>query len=94
MLARDRRRPDRAVREEGRATTSCSPTCTWTRSTPIVAASARRAGGRSYQARMTELERSVTARIVQLTRPGPVLLDLAVRGFGVRLEIHTEDNDA
>lgn len=43
---------------------------------------------------MTELERSVTARMVQLTRPGPVLLDLAVRGFGVRLEIHTEDNDA
>ena len=59
-----------------------------------VLARARRAGGTTYQTRRAELERSVTARVVQLTRPGPVLLDLAVRGFGVRLETHTEDNDA
>lgn len=43
--------------------------------------------------RLSELERLVTARIVQLTRPGPVLLDLAVRGFGVRLPTHPKEND-
>ena len=55
---------------------------------------ARRAGGTTYRSRLAELERSVTARIVQLTRPGPVLLDLAVRGFGLRLDNHSEDNNA
>ena len=54
-------------------------------------ARARRAGGTAYRTRLAELERSATARIVQLTRPGPVLLDLAVRGFGVWLD-NTVDN--
>ena len=39
-----------------------------------------------YDEVLAQLEQAVTARIVQLTRPGPVLLDLAVRGFGVRLD--------
>ena len=48
-------------------------------------AAARRAGEASYGNRLAELERLVTARVAALTRPGPVLLDLAVRGFGVQL---------
>lgn len=59
-----------------------------------VLARARRAGGTAYRTRLAELERSVTARIEQLTRPGPVLLDLAARGFGVRLDNYSEENDA
>jgi Family of unknown function (DUF5995) len=59
-----------------------------------VLARARRAGVPAYRERLAELERLVTARIVQLTRPGPVLLDLAVRGFGVRLDNHQEERDA
>lgn len=36
-------------------------------------------------AELAELERLVTARVAALTRPGPVLHDLAVRGFGGQL---------
>jgi hypothetical protein len=36
-------------------------------------------------ARLGELERLSTAKVAELTRPGPVLLWLAVRGFGVTL---------
>ena len=52
---------------------------------------ARLSGG--YAEALAGLERAVTARIVQLTRPGPVLLDLAVRGFGVRLSVDDHDTD-
>lgn len=56
----------------------------------MVLARARRTG--SDADTLAELERAVTARIVQLTRPGPVLLDLAVRGFGVRLDDNNHDH--
>ena len=59
-----------------------------------VLARARRAG--DHPSVLADLEDAVTARIVQLTRPGPVLLDLAVRGFGVRLDERpdTKERDA
>jgi hypothetical protein len=41
--------------------------------------------GAAYRARLAELERLATARVADLTRPGQVLLELAARGFGVRL---------
>jgi hypothetical protein len=56
-----------------------------------VLALARRTG--DYRERLAELDRLVTARIVQLTRPGPVLLDLAVRGFGVRLPTQPKERN-
>ena len=46
-------------------------------------AAARRQG--ALEARLGELERLSTAKVAELTRPGPVLLRLAVRGFGVTL---------
>jgi hypothetical protein len=52
---------------------------------------ARRAGRSSYDGCLAQLERRVTARVAELTRRGPVLLDLAVRGFGVRLETETKE---
>jgi Family of unknown function (DUF5995) len=50
-----------------------------------VLARARRQGEAAYRARLAELERLATARVADLTRPGQVLLELAARGFGVRL---------
>jgi hypothetical protein len=50
-----------------------------------VLARARRDGQATYQERLAELERLAAARVSDLTRPGPVLLRLAVRGFGVVL---------
>ena len=52
----------------------------------FVLARARRAGRSSYDGCLAQLERRVTARVTELTRRGPVLLDLAARGFGVRLD--------
>jgi hypothetical protein len=46
---------------------------------------ARAAGPDSYASRLAELEKLSGARVADLERPGPVLLRLAVRGFGVRL---------
>jgi hypothetical protein len=46
---------------------------------------ARAAGPGSYASRLAELEKLSGARVADLERPGPVLLRLAVRGFGVRL---------
>ncbi|MGY1642975.1 DUF5995 family protein [Geodermatophilus sp. SYSU D00703] len=46
---------------------------------------ARRRGPDDYTRRVCELEEAAAARVRDLLRPGPVLLRLAVRGFGVRL---------
>jgi hypothetical protein len=46
---------------------------------------ARRAGPEAYDRRLRELERLCAARLAALQAPGPVLLRLATRGFGVRL---------
>src|SRR6266851_2143300 len=46
----------------------------------------RRQGDRAYAARLGQLEELSAARVADLVRPGPVLLRLATRGFGVRLE--------
>jgi Family of unknown function (DUF5995) len=46
---------------------------------------ARVAGPDRYAARLAELERRSAARIADLLAPGPVLLRLAVHGFGVAL---------
>jgi hypothetical protein len=48
--------------------------------------SARMVGDGEYQRRLAELEALSAARVVDLLRPGPVLLRLAVRGFGVTLD--------
>ena len=50
-----------------------------------VLARARRQGEAAYQARRAELERLATGRVAGLVRPGPVLLRLATRGFGITL---------
>lgn len=50
-----------------------------------VLAAARREGAAAYRARLAELERLATARVADLAAPGPVLLRLAARGFGVTL---------
>jgi hypothetical protein len=50
-----------------------------------VLARARRQGEAAYQARRAELERLATGRVADLVRPGPVLLRLATRGFGITL---------
>ena len=50
-----------------------------------VLARARRRGETAYQARRAELERLATGRVTDLVRPGPVLLSLATRGFGITL---------
>jgi hypothetical protein len=50
-----------------------------------VLARARRQGEAAYQARRAELERLATGRVAELVRPGPVLLRLATRGFGITL---------
>ena len=46
---------------------------------------ARRQGPDAYAARLVELERLSQARVVDLGRPGQVILRLARRGFGVEL---------
>jgi hypothetical protein len=46
---------------------------------------ARRDGPGSYARRLAELEELCGRRVADLVRPGPVLLRLAVGGFGVRL---------
>jgi hypothetical protein len=46
---------------------------------------ARLAGDGEYQRRLAELEALSAGRVDDLLRPGPVLLRLAVRGFGVTL---------
>jgi hypothetical protein len=46
---------------------------------------ARRRGPDDYAARVGQLEAAAADRVADLLRPGPVLLRLAVRGFGVRL---------
>jgi hypothetical protein len=46
---------------------------------------ARLAGPGPYTRRLAELEEASAARVADLLRPGPVLLRLAVRGFGVVL---------
>ncbi len=46
---------------------------------------ARRAGPDSYERRLAQLEELCGRRVADLVRPGPVLLRLAVGGFGVRL---------
>jgi hypothetical protein len=46
---------------------------------------ARRDGHGCYSAARTDLERLSGARVSDLTAPGPVLLKLALRGFGVLL---------
>jgi hypothetical protein len=45
----------------------------------------RRAGPDEYARRLAELERLCAARVLDLTKPGPVLISLARRGFGVLL---------
>jgi Family of unknown function (DUF5995) len=47
---------------------------------------ARLAGDPEYRRRLAELEVLSAGRIADLVRPGPVLLRLAVRGFGVTLD--------
>ena len=46
---------------------------------------ARLAGAEVYERRVADLSEASAARVADLLRPGPVLLRLAVRGFGVRL---------
>ncbi|MBB3081899.1 DUF5995 family protein [Geodermatophilus sabuli] len=46
---------------------------------------ARREGPAAYARRVADLESAAAARVDDLLRPGPVLLRLAVRGFGVTL---------
>src|SRR6266704_2757086 len=45
----------------------------------------RREGESAYAARLGQLEELSAARVADLMRPGPVLLRLATRGFGVLL---------
>jgi len=46
---------------------------------------ARLRGDEQYRTRLAELELLCAAKVVDLLEPGPVVLRLAVRGFGVRL---------
>ncbi len=46
---------------------------------------ARRAGPEQLAARVADLEQAAADRVADLLRPGPVLLRLAVHGFGVTL---------
>lgn len=50
-----------------------------------ILARARRQGQAAYLARRAELERLAAGRVADLMRPGPVLLRLAARGFGITL---------
>ncbi|MDQ1658864.1 MAG: hypothetical protein QOD41_3947 [Cryptosporangiaceae bacterium] len=51
----------------------------------VVLDRARTAGAPAYGEALEELERRCEQRVLDLTRPGPVLLRLASRGFGVLL---------
>jgi hypothetical protein len=51
----------------------------------VVLDQARRVGDEAYASALLELERRSTARMLDLTRPGLVLIRLARRGFGVLL---------
>jgi hypothetical protein len=51
----------------------------------VVLDRARRVGDDAYATALLELERRCAARVLDLTRPGPVLLRLARNGFGVLL---------
>jgi hypothetical protein len=51
----------------------------------VVLDRARRNGEAEYTATLAELEQRCAARVRDLTRPGPVLLRLASKGFGVLL---------
>ena len=53
--------------------------------TTTVLHEARRRGAANYAARLYDLESVSADRIEDILRPGPVLLRLAVRGFGVTL---------
>ena len=55
----------------------------WANATILNAA--RLAGPEAYARRVADLETASAARVRDLLRPGPVLIRLAVRGFGVRL---------
>jgi hypothetical protein len=46
---------------------------------------ARLQGPAAYAGRLAGLEEASAARVRDLRRPGPVLLRLAVRGFGVTI---------
>ena len=48
----------------------------------------RRQGEAAYAARLAQLEELSARRVADLMRPGPVLLRLATRGFGIRLPEH------
>jgi hypothetical protein len=52
---------------------------------------ARLAGPDAYAARVAALSDAAAARVADLLRPGPVLLRLAVRGFGVRVPPPDDD---
>jgi uncharacterized membrane protein len=55
---------------------------------------ARSAGAENYAARLAELEKLSAARIADLLARGPVLLKLAIRGFGVVLPPGPRRGDA
>jgi hypothetical protein len=49
--------------------------------------SARRVGTDDYASKIAVLEEHATARVRDLTRPGPVLISLARKGFGVLMPV-------
>jgi hypothetical protein len=53
---------------------------------------ARLAGPEAFARRVAQLEEVSAARVADLRRPGPVLLRLAVRGFGVELPRNRGDD--
>ncbi len=57
----------------------------------IVLNRARRDGAAAYRAALDRLERLCQDRVARLTTPGPVLITLATRGFGVRLAGHRDN---
>jgi len=59
-----------------------------------ILARARRGGRDRYRARLAELERLATRRVADLTRPGPVLIRLGARGFGITLPPRPEPGTA
>jgi hypothetical protein len=46
---------------------------------------ARRKGDAALSGRITELENRSAGKVAELLSPGPVLLRLAIKGFGVSL---------
>ena len=53
---------------------------------------ARRHGPEAYQTVLAQLEELSAAKVTALQAPGPVLLKLAVSGFGVRLPASNPDS--